>query len=155
MNPKIVTITAKHLVGMSSAMKQNEYHKIPQLWQRFMPQKRNIVKLLNQELLAVQVYENMLDFDKPFKIYAAAEVSNSDNLPDDMEAFTIPKGEYAVFLHKGMNAAKTYQDIMTKWLPQSGYAIDDRPHFQIMGAKYKNGSENSEEDFYVPIKLKI
>ena len=69
-----------------------------------------------------------------------------------MQSFTIPGGLYAVFQHKGMDAGATYQYIMNQWLPHSGYAIDHRPHFQVMGAKYKNGSPDSEEDFYVPIK---
>ena len=43
---------------------------------------------------------------------------------------------------------------MTEWLPNSGYEIDNRPHFQVMGETYKNGSPDSEEDFYVPLKLK-
>ncbi len=44
---------------------------------------------------------------------------------------------------------------MTEWLPNSGYKIDDRPHFQVMGKKYKNGSPDSEEDFYIGLKSKL
>ena len=66
----------------------------------------------------------------------------------------ISGGLYAIFIQKGMNAGATYQRIMSEWLPNSGYKIDDRPHFQLMGDKYKNGSPDSEEDFYVPIRLK-
>jgi AraC family transcriptional regulator len=69
-----------------------------------------------------------------------------------MQSFQIPEGDYAIFPHKGMNAGATYQKIMTEWLPKSGYKIADRPHFQVMGEKYKNGSPDSEEDFYVPVE---
>jgi AraC family transcriptional regulator len=34
------------------------------------------------------------------------------------------------------------------------YELDDRPHFEILGDKYKNNDPNSEEEIWIPIKLK-
>ena len=45
--------------------------------------------------------------------------------------------------------------ILTKWLPHSNYNLDDRPHFNVLGDKYKNNDPDSEEDVYIPIKEKI
>jgi AraC family transcriptional regulator len=39
-------------------------------------------------------------------------------------------------------------------VPASNYDLDDRPHFEILGDKYKNGDPNSEEDIWIPIKPK-
>ncbi|WP_299100011.1 GyrI-like domain-containing protein [uncultured Winogradskyella sp.] len=155
MTPKIISISEKKLIGKKSTMRHGEYGKIIALWKQFMPRKNEIKALINTELIAIQVYSNFNAMDKPFEIRACAEVSNFENIPTEMETFTIPSGDYAIFLHKGINASETYQKIMTEWLPSSGYKIDNRPHFQVMGAKYINGSPDSEEDFYVPVKLVI
>jgi AraC family transcriptional regulator len=153
MNPKIITIQQKQVIGMKSQMLINQYENIVILWKEFMPRKSELFHLSNSELIALQDYTAFGNFEKPFDIYACAEVSNTEIIPKGMLAYTIPSGLYAVFLHKGMKAGATYQRIMSEWLPTSGYAIDDRPHFQVMGEKYKNGSEDSEEDFYVPVSL--
>ena len=36
----------------------------------------------------------------------------------------------------------------------SKYSIDNRPHFEIIGEKYKNNDPNSEEEIWIPIKPK-
>ncbi len=137
---------------MKSQMLQHEYGNIIALWKRFMPRHKEILNSLNHEFIALQDYNHPNDNNRPFDIWATVEVSDYKAIPGEMSSYTIPGGLYAVFLHKGMNAGATYQHIMTEWLPTSGYVIDNRPHFQIMGEKYKNGSPDSEEDFYVPIK---
>ncbi|WP_371811654.1 GyrI-like domain-containing protein [Flavobacterium sp. M31R6] len=38
------------------------------------------------------------------------------------------------------------------WIPNSKYDLDHRPHFEILGAKYKKDDPNSEEEIWVPIK---
>jgi AraC family transcriptional regulator len=39
-------------------------------------------------------------------------------------------------------------------LPNSNYHLDDRPHFEILGEKYKNADPGSEEEIWIPIKAK-
>ncbi len=133
-------------------MLRHEYNHIVALWKQFMPRKNEITNSINNDLIALQDYEDPNDLQRPFDIWACVEVSDFETTPKDMLSYTIPKGLYAVFLHKGMNAGATYQQIMAEWLPTSGYTIDNRPHFQVMGTKYKNGSPDSEEDFYVPVR---
>lgn len=151
MQPKIVTLTEKKVVGMQSKMLMHQYENIIKLWKSFMPKKHELKNTINQELIAIQDYPDFGNLETSYNIWACVEVSNLSDVLSDMEGFTIPKGEYIKVLHKGMDAGKTYQRIMTEWLPNSGYAIDDRPHFQVMGDKYKNGSPDSEEDFYIPV----
>lgn len=137
---------------MQSTMSHGQYGSIVALWKTFMPRRKELQNVINNEFVAMQEYSDFNSPEKPFTILACVEVSDFNTVPDGMTSFTIPKGEYAVFLQKGMDAAATYQRIMTEWLPSSGYQIDNRPHFQVMGQKYKNGSPDSEEDFYVPIR---
>jgi AraC family transcriptional regulator len=151
MEPKIITIKSKTVVGMKSTMTHGDFGNIVALWKQFMPRKKELSNTINSELIAAQVYSNFSDMSLPYTIWACAEVSDLTSVPEGFESLIIPESEYAVFLQKGMNAAATYQKIMTEWLPTSGYVIDARPHFQVMGEKYKNGSPDSEEDFYIPI----
>ena len=152
MTPKIITVSEKKVIGMQSSMHHGQFGNIVALWKRFMPNRKAITNTVNDEFIALQDYSDFNNFEALFDIWGCVEVSNFDNIPEEMKAFSIPEGKYAVFLHKGMYASKTYQQIMTEWLPNSGYMIDDRPHFQVMGEKYKNGNPDSEEDFYVPVK---
>ncbi|MEO1031233.1 MAG: GyrI-like domain-containing protein [Bacteroidota bacterium] len=152
MKPTIVNISEKKLIGMKSRMRRHEHGHIVTLWKRFMPRKHEITYAVSQELVALQDYKHPNDIEQPFAIWACVEVSEVGTIPEQMQSFTIPAGLYAVFRHKGMDAGATYQYIMSEWLPSSGYAIAYRPHFQVMGEDYKNGSPDSEEDFYVPIR---
>lgn len=154
MNPKIINCPEKKVIGMRSEMQRHQYNHIVSLWKGFMPRKKELHNLLTTELIAIQVYYDVLNAERPFTIWACAEVSDFNEIPTGMEAFTIPSGTYAVFHHKGQDASQLYPYIMREWLPNSAYHIDDRPHFQVMGDKYNNGSPDSEEDFYVPVKLK-
>lgn len=73
-----------------------------------------------------------------------------------MNTFILRGGLYAVFIHKGdaSKAAQTFQYIFGTWLPNSAYVLDDRPHFEILGEKYKRDSPDSEEEVWIPIKKK-
>ena len=152
MNPKLIKISEKKVVGKHSTMHHGDFGNIVALWKRFMPHRNEIQNTINDEFIAMQIYGDFNNIKEPFNIWACVEVSSFKDIPKDMMSFTIPEGDYAVFTHKGMDASKTYQRIITEWLPNSGYTIDDRPHFQVMGEKYKNGNPDSEEDFYVPIR---
>jgi len=154
MNPRILTISEKKVIGTQSTMQHNDFGNIVKLWKGFMPRVKEIENRINNEFIALQVYNDLNTIEKPFDIWACVEVSNFQDIPKGMLSFTIPEGEYAVFVQKGMDASSTYQHIITEWLPTSGYEIVDRPHFQVMGKKYINGNPESEEDFYVPIKIK-
>jgi AraC family transcriptional regulator len=49
---------------------------------------------------------------------------------------------------------KVFQWIFNQWLPNTIYEFDNRPQFEILTDKYKRNDVNSEEDIYIPIKLK-
>lgn len=153
MIPQIVQVSEMSVVGIYVEMQKHETHKIKALWQKFSPRKDEITNLINSKSIAMQTFtiDKNGEPNKNFNMWACVEVSNLSDIPSDMKGFIIPKGEYIKVIHIGMDAGKTYQYIITEWLPNSGYKIDDRPHFQVMGDKYKNGSPDSEEDFYVPI----
>jgi AraC family transcriptional regulator len=58
------------------------------------------------------------------------------------------------FYYKGSSTdTRIFQHIFETWLPQSGYELDNRPHFEVLGEKYRNNDPESEEDIYIPIKV--
>jgi len=122
-----------------------------------MPRRKEIVNNLTSDLVSLQVYEpgHFEDFNpgREFEKWALVEVSDVTNVPTGMEVFNCPKGTYAVFLYKGSSQDKSiFKYIFSSWLPSSAYVIDDRPHFEVLGAKYKNGDPESEEEIWIPVK---
>jgi AraC family transcriptional regulator len=155
--PEIITTFHKKLVGISMRMSLVE-NKTSALWQTFMPRRKEISDALSTDLISMQVYDaplqagNMLQvFDK----WAAVEVSNFDKVPEDMNTYTLVGGLYAVFHYKGLSTdSSIFRYIYGEWLPNSNYVLDQRPHFEVLGPKYKNNDPNSEEEIWVPLKLR-
>ena len=72
-----------------------------------------------------------------------------------MESFVLEGGLYAVFDYKGLNTDnKIFLYIFRDWLPASEYELDDRPQFEVLGENYKNNDPDSQEEIWIPVKLK-
>lgn len=159
MKPAIKTIKEKKLVGKRITSSYANY-KIGELWGSFMPRRKEITNNLNDDLVALTIYSSthFTNFTptNTFEKWAAVEVGNFDQVPANMDTTTLPAGLYAVFLYKGSatGIAEFYQNIFTKWLPNEGFDVDQRPHIEIMGEKYKNNDPLSEEEIWIPIKEK-
>lgn len=157
--PRIENINTKKLVGNSIEMSLID-NKTFELFSGFMPNKKNIQNTNGQDIYEVSVY-NTDHFKKfnpntTFEKWATVEVSEFTDIPDGMKTKTIEGGLYAVFNYKGL--AKDFGTLMraifTEWLPTSGYVLDARAHFNVLGDKYKHNHPDSEEEVWIPIKLK-
>ncbi|ALM47564.1 AraC family transcriptional regulator [Flavobacterium psychrophilum] len=158
MTPTIQTISSKKLIGKHIAM-SFVANKTFELWSSFMPQRKLIANAVDsQHMYSLQLYgkDFYTNFNpaREFEKWAALEVANFDAVPEGMETLIIPGGQYAVFHYKGAhtNGFDVFSYIFGEWLPASGYELDDRPHFEILGPKYKNGDPDSEEEIWIPIK---
>lgn len=135
-------------------------NKTSELWKGFMPRRKEIKKSIGPELCSMQIYGpkffSNFNPDTKFEKWATIEVTDFESVPDQMESFKLEGGLYAVFLYRGAAsaAADAFRYIMGEWLPGSDYDLDDRPHFEILGEKYKNESPDSEEELWIPIKPK-
>lgn len=135
-------------------------NKTHELWKSFMPFRKQISNNIGPELYSIEVYEplffNEFDTGREFEKWAAVEVTSHCLVPAGLESFATFGGLYAVFLHHGAasEAPETYKFIFETWLPDSGYIIADRPHFAIMGEKYKDENADSEEEIWIPVKYK-
>ena len=158
--PRIEILTEKKLVGKRMKMTFSN-NKTGELWKNFMQRRKEIKNNLTSELISMQVYDQSFDFeifdqDAPFEKWAAVEVLNFDSIPKEMETFTLPGGLYAIFVHKGAvsSGPETFRYIFGTWLPNSEYSLDNRPHFEIIGERYKNEDPDSEEEVWIPIRLR-
>jgi AraC family transcriptional regulator len=157
LEPVIKISTEKKFIGKHIRMSLSENRTL-ELWRSFMPHLREIKNNIGTELYSVEIYDLIFfsDFNprREFEKWAAVAVSDFETLPAEMETLISPPGLYAVFLHRGGagKGAETYQYIFGKWLPQSEFLLDNRPHFAIMGEKYKNDDPDSEEELWIPVK---
>jgi AraC family transcriptional regulator len=132
-------------------------NKTGELWKSFMPRRKDIINKVTNDLFAIQVYKSthFTDF-KPtneFEKWATVEVTNFDHVPNELETFTLSDGLYAVFNYKGLSTDNSiFQYIYGTWLPGSTYDLDHRPHFEVLGDKYKNNDPTSEEEIWIPIQ---
>lgn len=159
MEHRIVKSGTKKLVGKRLKMSLSE-NKTHELWQSFMIQNKEINSSPGSALYSMQVYDTSyfsnFNPDKEFEKWAAIEVPDFKLIPPGLEHFTLEAGLYAVFIHKGGAGAgpTTFKYIFGTWLPGSGYSIDNRPHFELLGEKYSNEDPDSEEEIWIPIKPK-
>jgi AraC family transcriptional regulator len=159
MEPQFENLKERKLIGKKLAMSLSN-NKTPELWRSFMPVRKEIKNSVNSDLYSVEVYGpayfSHFNPAAVFEKWAAAEVDDLTAIPEGMETLILPEGLYAVFLYKGPASAapKLYQFIFENWLPNSDCLLDNRPHFALMGEKYKNEDPCSEEEIWIPVKHK-
>lgn len=157
MKYRIEQMPERKVVGMHLSMSLAE-NKTAELWRRFMPRKNEIHSLAHADLISLQCYPEAYFFEPQhvFVKWACREVSSFQHIPAGMEKFVVPAGLYAVFLYKGhpQQGEQAFRFIFSEWLPNSQYKLDNRPHFEILGEKYNNTSEDSEEEIWIPITTK-
>lgn len=160
LHPKIISLETTTVVGMKQIMTFAQ-NTTPLLWRSFMPRRHEIDHKADNNLYSIEIFNNTSFFEQfnpttAFEKWAAVKVTEVERVPDGMETITIPAGLYAVFQYKGKGseAMPFFQAIYKDWLPNSGHILDNRPHFALMGEKYKNEHLDSEEEIWVPIKEK-
>jgi AraC family transcriptional regulator len=157
MQPRFETLHPKKLIGKKLSMSLSQDRTL-ELWRSFMPERKLATNTIGKDLFCMQQYPPGFDFKNPdqvFEKWAAIEVSSFLNIPGGMESHMLRGGLYAVFPHQGSSledARRIFTYIFFDWLPASEYELDDREHFEILGAKYKNNAPDSEEDIWIPVK---
>jgi AraC family transcriptional regulator len=158
MTPRIEKLQEKKLVGKRITMSLAD-NKTGELWSSFMPRRKEIPNNVTSDVISLQVYNPtyFTDFKltNEFEKWATIEVIDFDKVAADLETFTLTEGLYAVFDYKGLSTDNSiFQYIFGTWLPNSIYDLDNRPHFEVLGEKYKNNDPTSEEEIWIPIQLK-
>jgi len=153
-SPVIVQLPGFSLTGISAEM--SLYNNLtPDLWGHFRRAQKQHFTADPDFFYSVNVYPNgYFEHFNPtilFTKYAgvAAEYAANTDLP--WEKFELSGGLYAVFRHKGPDTS-IFQYIYSQWLPQSGYELDNRPHFEKLPSNYIPGHPESTEEIYIPIR---
>ena len=154
--PEIRSFPGKVLVGIHQDMSVADNQTLS-LWRRFMGRRHEIENQVSDELYSLQLYPTgyfqRFDPTAVFTKWAALEVSTTENIPGNMHVFDLASGLYAVFHYKGMPGnPEIFQYIYGEWLQGSGYMLDQRPHFEILGRHYKPDHPDSEEEIWIPIR---
>ncbi|MDY7394632.1 GyrI-like domain-containing protein [Aureibaculum sp. 2210JD6-5] len=157
--PKITTLKEKKLSGMAIQTSLSE-NRTKDLWQNFISILPHIRDRIGTDFYSVQQYSDPFvpnEFTPltVFTKWAAVEVSDFSVVPENAKLI-IPAGKYAVFIYRGTpdEFHKMASYIYGEWLPKSEYQLDNRPHFEIMTKDYNPNDPNSEEEVWIPIKLK-
>ena len=157
MTPRIETVGERKMVGLRLTMSLS-MNRTRELWQNFMRLRQQIKNQVGSDLYSIQLYDDLyfktFSPHTTFEKLAAVEVKDFNGVPPEMVSFTLPSGLYAVFLHKGAASTgpATFNYIFSTWLPNSEYHLDNRPHFEVLGEKYKNDDPDSEEEIWIPVK---
>ena len=155
--PRIEMLTPKKLVGFRLTMSLMN-NKTRELWQRFMPRRKEITTAIDKRLYSLQVYDARYTFSPinpaaEFEKWALIEVPDFNHVPEGMETRELGGGLYAVFHYKGRPSEgfKVFRYIFETWLPSSGYRLDSREHFELLDERYKGEDQDSEEEIWVPV----
>jgi AraC family transcriptional regulator len=159
LSQRVETVREKKLIGKHLEMSLAQY-RIEELWKSFMPRRKEIENNVDNNLISLSIYspKHFIDFDlrNTFTRWAAVEVTDFDYIPQGLDPLLFEGGLYAVFIVKGdvIEFRKTVEYIYSTWIFNSEYALEDRPHFEILGEKYNYNHIDSEEEFWIPIKAK-
>ena len=158
LQPVIVNMLPKKLIGLHLQMSLQANQTGP-LWGQFMHRRHEIKNTTSPILYSIQFYDAdyFTEFSpaKSFEKWAAIEVNEWNEIPEGMHTVDLAGGLYAVFEYRGFSTDPTiFQYIYGTWIPNSEYDLDHRPHFEVLGDKYKNNDPNSEEQICIPIKTK-
>jgi len=156
MEPRIAFSNEKKLVGKRLIMSLSN-DKTGELWKSFMSRRKEITNNLTTDFISMTRYSPnyFADFTSTNDVekWATVEVSDFEQVPNDMETFTLTAGLYAVFNYKGSSTdTSIFHSIFGDWLPKSDFMLDDRPHFEVLGEKYKHADPDSEEEIWIPIR---
>ncbi|MFZ5628040.1 MAG: GyrI-like domain-containing protein [Spirochaetota bacterium] len=156
--PRFVHMPARLLVGRQVRMSLAQ-NRSAELWQSFRPLVAQIPGRVGTGLFSVQVYDGPEYFSafepqREFHRWACVEVAAGSALPAGLEALTLPEGQYAVFDYRGTPAefATMAAQIYTRILPQAGYSLDDRPHFEVLSPGYQPDDPAAEETIWIPVR---
>jgi AraC family transcriptional regulator len=153
--PVILNFEGAVLCGASEAMSLQTFTPWT-LWPRVMPRLAQIRNRSSQDLISLRNFNGIPVFgpqaNPNFTYWGGVEVLEANK---GFEHLEIPAGTYAVFHYKGLSSDSTiWRYIYSQWLPNSKWELDERPHFERLGSKYKNDDPTSEEDIYIPIRPK-
>ena len=156
MKQRFVTKESFPIIGIelnTTTQDGKNFVEIPRFWEKVM-QQGQIDSIPNKKYPGT-VLGICLDFQKngSFSYIIGAEVTHTENTPDDMVSKTIPAARYAVFTACGKMPGAiqdTFKYIYQEWLPNSEYRHAGSADFELYDER-SHGGESAEVDIYIPV----
>ncbi len=94
------------------------------------------------------------DDEGNFDYMAGVEVTTDNNLPDGMDAVTVPPGRYIVFTHSGDIAdfRKTAYTVWHKGLADADVTHRPAPDFELYDHRFDASTGRGDVEYWVPIE---
>ncbi|MFC1691585.1 GyrI-like domain-containing protein [Nanoarchaeota archaeon] len=156
MEPKIIEKPEFKIVGLEITTTVQECmgdkQRITQLWKNFMSRLGEIKNQVNGKVH----YGYSITISKKecsFRHIACVEVSEFEDVPEDMVKETVPASKYAVWTHKGdiKRIGETYGRLYEKDMPESGL-MQKEFWFELYDDRFNENTEDSECDIYVAVE---
>lgn len=152
MEPEIVILKEQKLYGLALDMSlvQNTTHQLFQDLMTIRSQK----ELHPIPVFDIKIYpDNYFEAFNPNQIFtkwvAIDLTSTADQ--EQLHPIHLPAGKYAKFSNPyEFGNPQIYQDILQKWLPNSNFQLDNRPHFDVFLPQKDRA--HIKEEIYIPIK---
>lgn len=140
---------------LETSFSKNETSKLWRPFREVIKEKSNLKpqKYFSISRFGKEMQEGSLVVETVFEKCAAIEM-DLVNCPNGFEEIHLEGGEYATVIFIG--SIEKFQDMifnfLQNWLPDSGYELDSRAHFETFDESYDPFSESSVELVWIPIK---
>jgi len=151
MEPRLVSINLLACAGLSEDIEMpRDKERIPSLWTKF---QSRIPEITNSCGLVMGVISR-LDKTGCVRYTACIQVSDTKNIPEDLDIITVPAGEYAEFVHQGpvSDLFTTCDHIYRSWFPSSGLLTGDGPMVEVYPENFRGDDPNPGIKLLVSVK---
>jgi AraC family transcriptional regulator len=123
---------------------------IPAQWQRFLPHFGHVPGQVGMKAYGV-CYNG--DDAGNFDYLCGVEVADFSRLPAELARMRVPAQRYAVFTHHGhiSTIRRTWNTILSKWLPESGHTVSGGPDFERYGEDFDSRRGTGSVEIWIPI----
>lgn len=158
MSARVVTKKAFTIVGYQIKANLQEIEEQGLGKQTLARLKENVELVKNkvgEQIILVQVYDMKPDFDPmvdPFTQIIGYEISEVEDVQEDMTIHTVPENNYVTATHKGLEAElpRTYNYLYGTWMTMNHFQPVGYD-FEIWDKRYKPEKPENEIDVYVAI----
>ncbi len=152
--PRFVDLPPMLVAGMREPLGEQSEQTIPALWQKFSPYINNIPH--QRDAAAYGLCVRMSESSNGNYYYmACCEVTEFNNLPDELSPFIVPAHKYAVFPHTEhvSSIRNTIDYIFDQWLPASGLIHNPQSihFFERYGEEFDPVAGEGEMEIWLPL----
>lgn len=161
LTPEFVQEPARTVAGLSArftsvlAPTADNLQVIPALWDRVSPYLHALPRTDREQSYGViDAHSEPPDAEGALNYLACAQIEPGAELPSDLEIRHLPGGLYARFTHTGplSELGSTMRQIYVDWLPQSGYALAQRPDLELYDSRFRPDLGQTVFDVLIPVK---